>query len=251
MLWKLLTEVPASLNIHFQVAGLILADALPSAFVFIDQNLSPYDLRLCACRSIINTLNLALQTKSLGTSDSLALNILLLDPYPDLMTNHIICTGSSLFILYTMQKLTQENVIAMFAVVIAALEVLAEISHTASEAIPLLKQKFAVPGIDLTAAFQNDALQPAAFSMSTPEKQGLFDAEAVRQLEQQATDAFLVDQFLEGSENGPRSDQSPIELDSCDLDSLSQDWVFGVCVRATIYNHMLIVNRTASPHVDW
>ena len=250
-MWKLLTEVQASLNIHFQVASLILADALPPAFVFIDHNLSPYDLRLCACRSIINTLSLALQTTALGANDSPTLNILLLDPYPDLMTNHIICTGSSLFTLYTMQKLTQENVTAMFAVVIAALEVLAEISHTASEAIPLLKQKFAGSGIDHTADFQNNELHHAAVSMSTPEEQGLFDAEAVRQLEQQATDAFLVDQFLKGSENGLRSDQLPNELDSCDLDSLSQDWVFGVCVCATIHKHTLIVNRTASPHSDW
>ena len=218
---------PALLNIHFQVGNLIFADALPSSFVFIDQNFSPYDLRLCACRSIINALNLALQTRSIGT-DSPELNILLLDPYPDLMTNAIIRTGSSLFVLYSSQKLPSENVITMFRVVISALEVLAQISHTASEAIPLLKQRFEASGIDQDPATANDILHNANVLLATTLDEGFFDAEVMRELEQQVTDPSLVDRNVEQDGNIPNPLHFAEELDPCDVEFLSRDWTLDV-----------------------
>ena len=88
---------------------------------------------------------------------------------------------------------------------IAALEVLANISHTASEAIPLLKEKFVASGIHQIAAFRNDALHNAAVSVTAPIDQGFFDADVVRELEQQTADLFLVDQIVERSDKGSRS----------------------------------------------
>ncbi|KIW95583.1 uncharacterized protein Z519_04168 [Cladophialophora bantiana CBS 173.52] len=216
------------LNIHFQVGNLILVDALPSTFVFIDQNTTPYDLRLCACRSIIIALNLALQTRYLGTDNVVRPNILLLDPYPDLMTNAIIRTGSSIFTLYNMQKLTTESALTMFAVVISALEVLAEISYTASAAIPLLKQRFEGSGIDRNAIFNNDVLHQAAASVSAAVDKDLFDADVLRQLEQQATDQSWIDRVVQQSEESPAPLQLPEEMEPIDLELFSRDWTFDV-----------------------
>ncbi|EXJ66805.1 uncharacterized protein A1O5_10000 [Cladophialophora psammophila CBS 110553] len=223
-----LTEAPALLNIHFQVGNLILVDALPSTFVFIDQNTTPYDLRLCACRSIIIALNLALQTRYLGTDNVVRPNILLLDPYPDLMANAIIRTGSSIFILYNMQKLTTESALTMFAVVISALEVLAEISYTASAAIPLLKQRFEGSGIDRNAIFNNDVLHQAAASVSAAVDKDLFDADVLQQLEQQATDHAWIDRVVQQSEESPAPLQLSEEMEPIDLELFSRDWTFDV-----------------------
>ena len=121
------------------------------------------------------------------------------------MANAMIRTGSSLFILYEMQKLTLESMTAMFAVVIAALEVLANISHTASQAIPLLKQKFVTSGIDQTATFRDDALHKAAVSVIAPMDPEFIDAEVFRELEKQAADPFLVDQTVGWADQDSRS----------------------------------------------
>lgn len=192
------------MNIHFEVGNLILADALPSTFVFIDQNFTPYDLRLCACRSIVNALNLALQTRSLGGDGSPGISILLLDPHPDLMANAMIRTGSSLFILHEMQRLTSESLTAMFTVVIAALDVLAKISHTASEAIPLLKQKFETCAIEQTATFRDDALYKAAVSVTATIDPVSMDREVLRELEKLAADPFLADQTVGWADHDQR-----------------------------------------------
>jgi hypothetical protein len=213
--------VPALLNIHFEVGNLILADALPSTFVFIDQNFSPYDLRLCACRSIINALNLALQTNSPRSNDPPGFNILLLDPHPDLMTNAIIRAGSSLFILYEIQKLTRENVTTMFSVVITALETLAKISHTAAEAIPLLQKKYAT-FIDRAMAISDATPHLNAFSVAAIDP-GSFDSEVVQCLERQATDSSFLDLVVEQFENGQGSPSFPDELALIELESPSLD----------------------------
>lgn len=217
----LLTQVAALLNIHFEVGNLILADALPSTFVFIDQNFSPYDLRLCACRSIINALNLALQTNSPGSNDPPGFNILLLDPHPDLMTNAIIRAGSSLFILYEIQKLTQENVTTMFAVVIAALETLAKISHTAAEALPLLQKKYAA-FMDRAMAVSDATPHLNAFSVATVDPES-FDVEAAEHVEWQATGLSFLDLVVEQYEDGQGSPSFPAELAPAELESLSLD----------------------------
>ena len=218
----------ALLQIHFQVGNLILADTLPSTFVFIDENLNPYDLRLCATRAIIIALNLALQTSILGTDGSTIMNVLVLDPYPDLLTNAIVRTGSSLFILCSAQKLTTENMMTMFPVVISALKVLANLSHTASEAIPLLQQKFATSGIDQTTLFKNDVLHQAAVSVAAPLDHKLFDAEVLRELEQQAANSISSENNTGESDNASKISQYVDAFDRFDLDFLSQDWTFDV-----------------------
>ena len=216
----ILTQVPAHLNIHFEVGNLILADALPPKFVFIDQNFSPYDLRLCACRSIINALNLALQANSPKSDDPPGFNILLLDPYPDMMTNAIIRTGSSLIFLYEMQKLCQENVTTMFSVVIAALETLAKISHTAAEAIPLLKQKYTASCIEQAKAIADVTPNLNAFSVAAIDPEG-FDSEVMKDLERQATDPSFVESVVEQFDDGQGSPTFPDELAPDELETLS------------------------------
>lgn len=213
----------ALLQIHFQVASLILADILPSNFVFIDENLNPYDLRLCATRAIIIAVNLALQTSIVDTDGSTTMNVLVLDPYPDLLTNAIVRTGSSLFLLYKAQKLTTENVMTMFPVVISGLKVLADLSYTASEAIPLLQQKFATSGIDQAAFLRNDVLHQAALSVAAPVDRDVFDAVVLRELEQQAATSTLKGNDRGEGDTSPRSDQELDPFDQFDLDFLTFD----------------------------
>lgn len=213
----MVTRVLAHLNIHFEVGNLILADALPPTFVFIDQNFSPYDLRLCACRSIINALNLALQTQSFKSKDHPGFDILLLDPYPDMMTHAIIRTGSSLLVLYEMQKLCQENVTAMFSVVVAALETLARISHTAAEAIPLLKRKYTASYLEQAMAIPDVTSQLNAFSVAVIAPEG-FDSEVI-----EVSDASFDDSIVAEFDSGQDSSSFPDELAPDELESLSLD----------------------------
>ncbi len=93
----------------------------------------------------------------------------------------------------------------MFAVVIAALEILANISHTASEAIPLLKRKCVASGIDQIVAFQDNALHDAAVSVTAPIDPGIFDPEVVRELEEQAADPLLIDRTVGWADTNPRA----------------------------------------------
>lgn len=197
-------------------------DTLPSTFVFIDQTLNPYDLRLCACRNIINALNLAFQTNSPNSNHPPGFNILLLDPYPDLLTNAIIRTASSLLLLYEMQKLCQENAATMFSVVIAALETLAKISHTAAEAIPLLKQKSTTTFIEQTMGSTTATPRLEDFSLAAIDPD-VFDTELINDLEQPATSPFFRDSSHEQFDDGQDSPSFPDELAPDELESLSLD----------------------------
>lgn len=221
----------ALLQIHFQVGNLILADTLPSTFVFIDENLNPYDLRLFATRAIIIAVNLALQTSIVGTDGSTMMNILVLDPYPDILTNAIVRTGSSLFLLYDAQKLSTENVMTMFPVVISGLKVLADLSYTALEAIPLLEQKFAAYGIDQAAFLRNDVLHQAAVSVGAPFDQEVFDVEVLRELEQQAATSTPKVNYAGESDTSPKTDEGLDPFHQFDLDFLSKDWTFDVSAK--------------------
>ena len=175
---EVLTRLPvALLNIHFQLGHLILVDALPPEFIFIDRYYTTYDLRLCACRTIVTALKVALQTE--GTH-----NILLLDPHPELMTNAIVRTGSSILLLHRMQKMSIDTTLTMCSVVLKALEVLSNISHTASTAIPQLKREVDEIGVDHSAAFQTDDLH-AAVSVTSEVGQRIFQNHVLRYLEQQ------------------------------------------------------------------
>lgn len=222
----ILTLASALLNIHFQVGTLILADAIPSSVVFTDNDLSPYDLRLCACRSIVNAVNLALHAGSIETGLP---SVLLLDPYPDLMVSALIPTGSSLFQLYNMQMLTHETLKRMFPMVIAGLDILAEISYIASAGASLLKQKFVETGLGKIDESQNDALYHAVFSLTSFVNRDLFDAGVVQELEQQAANPSLVDKTVEQNESNiflPSLFMEEIQPN--ELDFLSNDWAFDV-----------------------
>jgi hypothetical protein len=137
------------------------------------------------------------------------------------MTNAITRAGSSLFILYERQKLTQENVTTMFSVVIAALETLAKISHTAAEAIPLLEKKYAA-FIDRPMAISDVTPHLKAFSVAAVDPEG-FDSEVVQDLERQATNLSFVELVVEKFENGQDSPSFPDELAPDELESLSLD----------------------------
>ena len=197
-------------------------DALPSNFVFIDQTLSPYDLRLCACRNIINALNLAFHTNSPDSTDPPGFKILLLDPYPDLLTNAIIRTGSSLLLLFEMQKLCRENATTMFSVIIAALETLAKISHIAAEAIPLLKQKYDTTFIGQALSSPTVTPRLEDFSLTTIDPE-LFDAEGMNCLEHETANPSFGDPVHERSDDVQGLTSFPDELAPDELESLSLD----------------------------
>ncbi|KIV93137.1 hypothetical protein PV10_04375 [Exophiala mesophila] len=206
------------LIIHFEVGNLILTDALPPTFSFIDHNFSPYDLRLCACRSIINALIQALRTDDPKSKNPRGFNILLLDPYPDLITNAIIRTGSALIVLYEMQKLCEDNLSTMFSVVIVALETLAKISHTASEAIPLLRQKYSRTSIGQSKSTIDPSHHLNAFSLASIDS-GLVDGDSLQQNADDTPGAAIVNSYSDA----PGRSSFPDELTPRELDSLSQD----------------------------
>lgn len=128
------------------------------------------------------------------------MNVLLLDPHPELMVNAIVRTGCSVFVLHEAHKLTVENTIRMFSTVISALEVLANICHTAVEAIPLLQNKMTASGINLQQTSPNDILDHAMVSMTGVGDYDLFRSENALDLN---THADFHD---------------PLERSACDID---------------------------------
>ncbi|KAK4504532.1 hypothetical protein PRZ48_005448 [Zasmidium cellare] len=198
------------LNIHFQLGHLVLVDALPPDFIFIDRYYTPYDLRLCVCRSIITALKVALQTE--GTH-----NILLLDPHPELITNAIIRTGSSMLLLHRMQKMSFDTTVTMFSVVPTALKVLSNISYTALTAIPRLRQEVNEVGLDYSVAFKRDDLH-AAVSVTMETGQSVFQKHMLPYLEQQvATPSFFT---LSPEKLGVDSPLYPMEEISSSVEDL-------------------------------
>jgi hypothetical protein len=154
-------------------------------------------------------------------TDPTGFSILLLDPHPDLMTNAITRAGSSLFILYERQKLTQENVTAMYNVVIAALETLAKISHIAAEAIPLLQKKYAA-FIDRAMTTSEVTPQLNAFSVAVFDSDGA-DFDGFQSFEKQSSSLSFVDFTVEQFENGQDSSSFPDKLAPIELESLAAD----------------------------
>lgn len=154
-------------------------------------------------------------------SDPTGFSILLLDPHPDLMTNAITRAGSSLFILHERHKLTQENVTAMFNVVITALKTLAKISHTASEAIPLLQKKYAA-FIDRAMTGSEVTPQLNTFSVAIIDSEST-DCDTFQDFQNQSTSLSFVDLALEQFEHGRGSPSFPDKLAPVELESLAAD----------------------------
>ena len=215
----MLTFGPALVNIHFQVGSLILADSLPWPVDLTDNDLKRYDLRLCACLRIVNSVDNALHT---DLSENGGTSILLLDPYPDQMVNALIRTGSSLLQLSTTDKISHKNFRRMFSVVLAALEILAEISHKAFTAVPLLKQKFLESGIGQATSDPQEIIHTAEFSAES-----LLDAGLVEELEQQAINPSLVSRTVERNENNVfMSSFLSEDIQPTAFDYLSHNWDF-------------------------
>ncbi|KAJ9612974.1 hypothetical protein H2200_002915 [Cladophialophora chaetospira] len=218
------------LNIHFQMATLILADSTPEAVVFTDADSNPYSLRLCSCRNIVNAVSLAMRTDVTSHDATRLPSLLLLDPYPDYMTGALARTGSSLFQLYAKQEISAHSVTSMFSTVIAALKILSEISHLAVEAIPVLQQKFSESGAGLMSDSQNDNFYQAAFSVASPVDENLLNAGIVAELEQQASNPALVDDTVVHNEsNMLLSNFLTDDLGFVDFDFLSREWTLDEC----------------------
>lgn len=236
----MLTKETALLKIHFQMGTLILADSCPESVAFTDVDSNPYSLRLCACRNIVNAVSLAMRT-GFSQDEGLGLpSILLLDPYPDYMTGALARTGSSLFQLHAKQQISAQSVISMFSTVIAALEILSEISHLAVEAIPLLRQKFSESGIGQVSNRQNDVFYQAALSVASPVDENLFDSGLVAELEEQASNPGLVEKtVIQTESNMLLSSFLTDDIGLVDLDFLSQEWTLDVSTPVVPYERAL------------
>jgi hypothetical protein len=216
------------------MGSLILADSSSESLVFTDIDSNPYSLRLCACRNIVNAVSLAMRTDFSQHDEGPGLpSILLLDPYPDYMTAALVRTGSSLFPLHAKQQISSQSVMSMFSTVIAALEILGEISHLAVEAIPLLRAKYAESEIGQIASSnnrqQNDVFYQAALSVASPIDENLFNAGIVAELEQQANNPGLVDtSVIQTETNLLLSSFLTDEIEHVNLDLFSQEWTLDV-----------------------
>lgn len=158
----MLTHSLALINVHFQVGSLILADVIPEPPMFSDSKTRSYNLRICACRSIVNAVELVLQADARSNAPSM----FLLDPYPEYMVDALVRTGSSVFLLLTQDNLTRRNVSSMMQPISRALEILSEISYLAAEAVPLIRARSSDMGLD------NAYGEPSTASSTVENKRG-------------------------------------------------------------------------------
>src|SRR6202034_1763689 len=129
------------------MGALILADTLQETNGVLYAAIQPLDLRLCACRAIVNALALALQRDAHSPDQKSAASILLLDPYPEYMSNALRRTGNSILILYRANQLSLRSAETMFSVVSAGLEIISQVSYTALDSLPALRQQCSELGI--------------------------------------------------------------------------------------------------------
>lgn len=131
------------INVHFQVGSLILADVIPDPPIFSDSSTRSYNLRICACRSITNAVELVLQADARSDAPSM----FLLDPYPEYMVDALVRTSSSLLLLLKQENLTGRTVSSMIQPISRALKTLSEISYLAAEAVPLIRARCSEMGL--------------------------------------------------------------------------------------------------------
>lgn len=158
-------------------------------------------------------------------------SIILKDPYPEHTRNGLSRAAYSVLKMYTSLSLPKQVAEIMASSLFAGLEVLKQISYSATESLNDLYEEYSksnlalrrrqpVPSTNLTAV---PSTHEAAL---TPE---LFEEATFRQLDLAGEDPFLINKTIGRHETNEQADDFAwFDLDGADLEWMNQDWSFEV-----------------------
>ncbi|KAK5064329.1 hypothetical protein LTR84_000162 [Exophiala bonariae] len=187
--------------------------------------------RLSSTRAIVTSINLMLSQSDTFAGDD-PTSIILKDPYPEHTRNGLSRAAYSVLKMYAASALPKQVAEIMASSLFAGLEVLKQISYSATESLNGLYEEYAksdltlkrrqpVPSTNLTAV-------PSTYGVAlTPE---LFEEATFRQLDLAGEDPFLVNKTIGRHEvNEQTDDFAWFDLDGADLEWMNQDWSFQDC----------------------
>ncbi|OHE90788.1 hypothetical protein CORC01_13928 [Colletotrichum orchidophilum] len=207
--------------------GYRLADTL------VDEGVAIADYRLGSVRAIVNTINLVQQFDNLNPHQT---SLLLRDPYPEHASNAMARAAKSVVSLTRTEAITMAAASVLAGSIMQALQVVAHISFSASQALtdlPILlrENNIALP-ISITGGNNSAAAAAANATMSldsavTPE---MLENETLRELGQQAaSDPGLVLKTIERHETeapGSTPDFGLDYLQFIDFSAVAEVWDF-------------------------
>ena len=120
------------LVVHYHLGSLILMDVLDTVEIIPKPLTDPLLSRLHACHAIIHALNLALNCDRYCPDDSPYGSRLLVDPTPELMVEVLSRCGKAIILSYENNEILSHTAQVMLSVIHSSLNVLCEISQTAS-----------------------------------------------------------------------------------------------------------------------
>lgn len=191
------------------------------------------DYRLSSTRAIVNLINLVLQTDDQMDDLLPKTSILLKDPYPEHVSNGLSRAASSLLRLYKHKSLNGNTVEAMSAAVFTGLEILTQVSYSASNSLGDLRGQYDA----VQLKYKSRQRLPSACSIPSPIVPESFQDEIVNGLENQAiADPALVNKSIERHEKLEDMSMSMYIPDDIPwmMDALSgQEWAFNVSQEYT------------------
>ena len=143
---------------------------------------------------MVNAVELVLQSDAKSQTPS----IFLVDPYPEYMVDALIRTAHSLLFLLKQEMLKEHVLSSLTRPITKGLEILAEISYLAAEAVPLIRARYSEMGVDDPSA------EPKAASRTCESVVGFHDDPSehnerlLRVLEHRSvTDTYFVNNPVE------------------------------------------------------
>ncbi|KIX09122.1 uncharacterized protein Z518_00200 [Rhinocladiella mackenziei CBS 650.93] len=117
---------------HYHLGSLILADVVDTMDNVPEPLTDPILSRLHACNAIVNALSLVLNSDRYSEDESPYGSRILLDPTPELMVETLSRAGKAIFLLLESNKITSTTGQIMLSVIFSALNIISQISVTAS-----------------------------------------------------------------------------------------------------------------------
>lgn len=224
------------LSFHFHLGILILVDTLDwyhQAFpVGLGSIIDIEACRLSSTRGIVTLINLMLSQSDTFAGDD-PTSIILKDPYPEHTRNGLSRAAYSVLKLYSSQSLPKQVAEIMASSLFAGLEVLRQISYSASESLHDLYVEYSKCDLLIRrrqpVAATNLTVVPSAYEAAlTPE---LFEEATFKQLDLAGEDPFLVNKTIGRHETHEIPDDFAwFDLDGADLTFMNQDWSFQVSI---------------------
>ncbi|ETN40865.1 uncharacterized protein HMPREF1541_05145 [Cyphellophora europaea CBS 101466] len=221
------------LVLHFNLGVLILADTLVAGSVALtlDNQVSIDEHRLASTRAVVNVINLVRQLDSFNMDQP---SLLLRDPYPEHASNCLNRAAKSVLGLVQAATITADAAAIFASALLQGLQIISQISFSASEALPTLLNLLHDNGIPVSAKHSSSQTPMGANvsivldSAVTPE---MLEHETLKELGQQAaTDPALVSKTIERHEAAEATPNFGLDyLQFIDFTAVTGDWDFDDC----------------------